>query len=494
MGNSWGNSANPDVYAGTGDSAKDMKLNTEVLNIPKNGSREAKGKVVVASGTTSLDVYALSKEDTLQMNYIYVQKAAAAEDEVKLTRLVVTSPAKTVYKLGESLDLTGLKVKAVYNNGQEKDLTSQEYTIKDRFEPNVAGGHTIVISYTEKGVTAAAGFAVSVRCARLTELKLVSQPVKTQYKLNESQALDSKGLAVKAVYSDGTEESLKTDDCEITGFSGSSKGVQTITVSYTEGSITVETSFQVEVLDNGSVQPPVTETYKVIYYANHGGKVSGMPSDPKAYAKGDHAVVLGTPVSTSKFFAGWNTQADGRGTGYAAGSAIAVNGEVHLYAQWKTSYTAKNKLKYKVTGNRAVSCVGTANKKASSIKVPAAVKYSGITYKVTSIGAKAFAKNKKIKKVTIADNVKTIKTRAFENCKNLKSITVGTGLTAIEKNAFSGEKKGCVLTIKSRRLKTVKGAVNYKTKNMTVKVPKSKLKAYKKLLNKKAKNVKVVGK
>ncbi|MCI9081744.1 MAG: leucine-rich repeat protein [Lachnospiraceae bacterium] len=493
MGNSWGNAANPDVYAGTGDSAKDTKLNAAALNIPRNGSKEAKGKVVVAAGTTSLDVYALSKEDTLQMNYIFVQKAAAAEEELKPARLVVTSPAKTVYKLGENLDLTGLKVKAVYNNGQEKELANSEYTVRDSFEPNVVGGQTIMVSYTEKGVTVAAGFAVSVRAARLTELKLVSKPVKTQYQLNESQVLDIKGLAVKAVYSDGAEEALKPDDCEITGFSGGSKGMQTITVSYTEGSITVETSFQVEVLASVT-PPPAAETYKVIYHDNNGGKVSGMPSDTKDYAKGEKAAAAKAPVSTSKFFAGWNTQADGKGTGYAPGSTITVNGEVHLYAQWKTSYTAKNKLKYKVTGTQAVSCVGTANKKATSVKVPATIKYSGITYKVTSIGAKAFAKNKKIKKVTIANNVKTIKTRAFENCKNLKSITVGTGLTTIEKYAFSGEKKGCVLTIKSKRLKTVKTAINHKTKNMTVKVPKSKLKAYKKLLNKKAKNLKVVGK
>lgn len=496
MGNTWGNAGSPDVYAGTGDSAKDTKLNSAALRIPQGGNKEAKGTVVVPQGQTSLEVYALSGEDTIQMNYIYVQKPAAAEEEIRLTRLVVTPPEKTVYKLGEQLDLTGLKVKAVYSDGQEKELSAQEYTVKDSFEPNVVGGQTIVVSYTEKGVSLAAGFAVSVRSARLAELLLVSKPGKTQYKVNEAQELNIEGLSVKAVYSDGSETALKPADCEITGFSGGQKGTQTITVSYTEGRITVETSFQVEVTETSEIPtpPPAEKTYQVIYHDNNGGKVTGMPSDTKSYRKGENAVVHGTPVSASKFFAGWNTQANGKGRSYTAGSKIAVTGETHLYAQWKTSYTAKNKLKYKVTGTKAVSCIGTANKKASSIKIPAAVKYNGITYKVTSVGAKAFAKNKKIKKVTIGSNVKTIKARAFENCKNLKSVTVGTGLTTIDKYAFSKEKKGCVLTIKSKRLKTVKTAINYKTKNMTVKVPKSKLKSYKKLLKKKAKNVKVVGK
>lgn len=489
MGNSWGNAANPDVYAGTGDSTKDNKLNTAPLNIPENGIREAKGKVVVAEGSASLDVYALSTEDTLQMNYIYVQKAAAAEAEIRPTRLVVTPPAKTVYNLGESLDLSGLKVKAVYNNGEEKELSDQEYTVRDSFEPNVVGAQTIAVFYTQKGVTVVAGFAVNVRAVRLAGLEIVSKPSKTKYKVNEAKVLDTTGLAVKAVYSDGTRESLKPEDCEITGFTGSKLGMQTITVTYTEGSIMQTASFQVEVLKSQTSQP--SQSYKVTYYVNKGGKVSGMPSDKSSYQKGQTATVKGTPVSTSKFFAGWNTKANGKGKSYAAGKKITINGNVKLYAQWKKSYTAKNKLKYKVTGKKAVTCTGTANKKATTIKVPATVKYKGITYKVTSIGGKAFSKNKKIKKVTIGNNVKVIKTRAFENCKNLKSITIGTGLTTIEKYAFSNEKKGCVLTIKSKKLKMVKSAINHKTKNMVVKVPKAKLKTYKKLFAKKAKNVKV---
>ncbi len=497
MGNSWGNAANPDVYAGTGDSAKDTKLHTASLNIPENGIREAKGKVTVAEGTDSLDIYALSAEATLQMNYIYVENAAAAETEIKPARLVLTPPAKTVYNVGESLDLSGLKVKVVYNNGEEKELSAQEYTVADSFEPNVDGAQTIAVTYTQNGKTVIAGFAVNVRVSeetiRLAGLEIISKPEKTQYKVNEAQTLDTKGLAVKAVYSDGTEKPLQLSECEITGFSGSRQGTQTITITYTEGGIVQTAAFQVVVTD--SKQPDTGDTsYKVIYHMNTDGKVSGMPSDAKSYKKGEYAEVTGTPASAAGFFAGWNTEAKGTGKSYTAGNKIAVQGEIHLYAQWEKSYTASNKLKYKVTGIKTVACSGTANKKAATIKVPAAIKYKGITYKVTSIGSKAFAKNKKIKKVTIGNNVKVIQARAFEKCSSLKSVTIGTGLTTLEKYAFSGEKKGCVITINSKRLKTVKTAIDHKTKNMTVKVPKSKLKEYKKLFAKKAKHVKVKAK
>ncbi len=584
VGNSWGNAANPDIYAGTtGNPQIDDKLNPEALKISEMGHKEVQKRVSVAEGKTSLEVYLLSEDSTIQVNYIRIEKVTA-EEEI-LTGLRIKKPAKVEYQLNEAeeLDTEGMCVYAVYNGGYEEvlpledcevtgfsgstlgtqiitvtyrkgevsvnavfeitvvegtgedpgpeqptvkpvSLTIQpphktEYQLNEKldlegmiltvhfsdetertvsaeeceisgFDSSIAGKKMVTVSYTENDITVEAVFQVTVVSEEQPESVIpvslkVTPPNKTTYQVGEN--LNLEGMSVIVSCSDGTEKETEPEKCEISGFNSSKEGALKITVSYTEKEVTVEDFFWVEIVKKAEEK----KTFRVFYHDNKGGSVSGMPSDAKEYAKGEKAAAAKAPVSTSKFFAGWNTQADGKGTGYAPGSTITVNGEVHLYAQWKTSYTAKNKLKYKVTGKQAVSCVGTANKKASSIKVPATIKYSGITYKVTSIGAKAFAKNKKIKKVTIANNVKTIKARAFENCKNLKSITVGTGLTTIEKYAFSGEKKGCVLTIKSKRLKTVKTAINHKTKNMTVKVPKSKLKAYKKLLKRKAKNVKV---
>ena len=210
-----------------------------------------------------------------------------------------------------------------------------------------------------------------------------------------------------------------------------------------------------------------------------------MPSDTNAYVVNAAAVVKGNPVSTSKFFAGWNTQANGQGKSYAAGSRITINGEVHLYAQWKASYTAKDKLKYKVTGKQAVSCVGTANKKASSIKIPDSVKYNGITYKVTSIGSKAFYKNAKLKTVKIGNQVTKIGASAFASNKKLASVTKGKGMKSIESKAFYKDAKLKKVSIKSSKLKTVKkSAFKGVYKKAKISVPKKKAKAYKKLLKK----------
>ena len=124
--------------------------------------------------------------------------------------------------------------------------------------------------------------------------------------------------------------------------------------------------------------------------------------------------------------------------------------------------------KYKVTVSNSkkkkyeVRLVKNTKKNAKKIVVKASVKYKGFTYKVTSIGAKAFKNNKKLTKVTIGKNVKSI-----------------------GKNAFSGCKKLGQVIIKTTKLKTV-GTKAFKTakQGAKFKCPKKKKKAYSKLLKK----------
>lgn len=75
------------------------------------------------------------------------------------------------------------------------------------------------------------------------------------------------------------------------------------------------------------------------------------------------------------------------------------------------------KLKYKVTKSAAakgvVTVTGASKKTYKSIKIPATVKINGYKFKVTAIKAKAFAGNKKLKKITIGKNIKKIGKKAF---------------------------------------------------------------------------------
>lgn len=153
---------------------------------------------------------------------------------------------------------------------------------------------------------------------------------------------------------------------------------------------------------------------------------------------------------------------------------------------------------YKVTGsdqkNPTVEYVKPKSNAKGNVKIPATVRYAGVTYKVTSIADKAFRNNKKVTNITVGTNVKSIGRSAFEKCTKLKTVTVGKNVTKIGKNAFGGCKNLKTLTIKSAKL-TKKGLASGSFKGITkktvVKVPKGKVKAYKKLLQSKGLDKKV---
>ena len=210
--------------------------------------------------------------------------------------------------------------------------------------------------------------------------------------------------------------------------------------------------------------------------------------DKTKYTSGRNVKVQKAPYCTSRFFTGWNTRADGKGTRYLPGQTFKIKQNITLYAQWSLSYTASS-LIYRVTGRQTVTCYGTSNSRLNRVVIPLTIKCTGVTYKVTSVWTKAFTGKKNLTSVVIGNNVTTIGSQAFYNCKNLKTVTIGTGLTRIGSQAFRNVKAKCVITIKSQKLKAVSSKIDQGVKQMTVRVPKAKYSAYNRLLRKKSKSV-----
>ena len=86
-----------------------------------------------------------------------------------------------------------------------------------------------------------------------------------------------------------------------------------------------------------SPEAPV-ETYQVLYVAN-ADDADGTVTDPKYYITGGEAMVLKNMFTRPGYeFTGWNTEKNGTGTPYAAGSAITIeNTDVTLHAQWRST-------------------------------------------------------------------------------------------------------------------------------------------------------------
>ena len=131
-----------------------------------------------------------------------------------------------------------------------------------------------------------------------------------------------------------------------------------------------------------------------------------------------------------------------------------------FYPKAGTKYTVAG-CQYKVIKAGAEVSLVRTNKNAKSVTIPAVIKVKGVTYKVTSIGAKAFNGSKKLSKVTVGANIKAISNNAFYKCRSLKTVII----------------KSVLLTKKTANKKAFKGV----NKKMVIKVPKKMKKAYVKI-------------
>ncbi|WP_455538581.1 glycosyl hydrolase 53 family protein [Terrisporobacter sp.] len=133
----------------------------------------------------------------------------------------------------------------------------------------------------------------------------------------------------------------------------------------------------------------------------------------------------------------------------------------------KSSTYTIDTMKYKVTNTRTDG-KGTvellsipSNNKKTTITVPSTVKISGKTFRVSSIGGKAFRKNTYVKKIVLGKYMTTIGQESFYGCKNLKTIEIkSTNLKSVGKNAIAKIYKKAYIKVPSSRVRTYKKLFN----------------------------------
>ena len=115
------------------------------------------------------------------------------------------------------------------------------------------------------------------------------------------------------------------------------------------------------------------------------------------------------------------------------------------------------KYSLKDAAKKTVVFTGMTNKKKTSLSIPSAVRYKGVIYRVTEIGAKACAGNKKLKKVTIGSKIVRIRTNAFSGCVNLKKIVIKSKkITKMDSGAFKKTSKKAVVSLPKTKYKKYK--------------------------------------
>ena len=174
---------------------------------------------------------------------------------------VTTAPTKTSYTAGETLDLTGIVVKANWSSGLQVDITS-ECTFSPAAGTTLYEDTTAVsISYTNNGTTYTTTQTITVQRV-LTGLRVDTEPT-TSYVAG--QALDLSGAVVSAVFSSGRSVVVAATPSIADG-TIIYEDTSSLTWSYTENSVTqtATTALTVQrVLQSIAITTqPTTTTYK----------------------------------------------------------------------------------------------------------------------------------------------------------------------------------------------------------------------------------------
>ena len=167
----------------------------------------------------------------------------------KMEDIAISSmPSKTIYYVGEEIDLSGLQIDAVYSNGDHFAISLANCTITGFDSSKPVDTQKITVRYQRYQVT----FNIIIREEPkpqpvLAGIRLETLP-KTEYKVGEW--LDTSGGVIVCEYQNGSTYRISLENSNIYGWENvNGPGTYTLTVKYAEGGILKETTYTITVTE-----------------------------------------------------------------------------------------------------------------------------------------------------------------------------------------------------------------------------------------------------
>ena len=416
-----------------------------------------------------------------------------------LTGISVSSkPTKISYYVGDTLNTSGLKLKATYNNGSTQTISSGFTCTPTALK--TAGTQTITVNYAGKTTS----FTVTVQAVAVTGVSVSSKPNKTSYYVGDT--LNTAGLSLKVSYNNGSSKTI-TSGFTCTPTALKNTGTQTITVNYggkttsfsvtvakasraaphslqgkapsaagaADGKITGTTnamewaakgSSNYKTCPNGELTGLTAGTYLVRYAETSTHlKSSAVEVTVPAYAEDFQQLTLHfdpnggivdqteksvyrketfgrlpEPTASGYVFTGWYTD---RYDGEKITSLMTCNltKDSTVYAHWAPASAAGWSFDNN-TGTLTVDCSGAMEEYASAADTPWYAYRSGVRKVivksgVTALSSYAFYGCDELVSVSLPDTLQKIGSMAFYNCSNLTEIQIPESVTAIDSYAFA---------------------------------------------------------
>jgi hypothetical protein len=177
------------------------------------------GSLVLVDISSPISYTVTAEDGTSQSYQVTVRYPANAT--VLDSLAIKVPPFKTVYELYESFDPSGLVIIGFYSDGSSKE--ENQYALSEP-DTTTEGTKTVEITIGSKTTS----FNINVRSGRLESIAISKLPDTTTYAYG-MEALDTTGLVVTGIYSDGSTESVESP--VVSGFNSSKAGIQEILVS-----------------------------------------------------------------------------------------------------------------------------------------------------------------------------------------------------------------------------------------------------------------------
>ena len=198
---------------------------------------------------------------------------------------VVTQPNKTVFKYGETLDITGATVKVTLESGDTTNINLPDGSATVSAFDNTQTGSKQNLTVTINNKTASE--TIDVEAYNYVKETTLTEPTKVDYKYNED--LDVTGGRIKVNWANGTVSNVNLTTSMVTGYNKTQLGVQTLTISYT---------FTYTLSDGAQIQDPITMTYEV-EVTNPAKTITITPPTKTEYEHGDSLDFTGGEIEVA---------------------------------------------------------------------------------------------------------------------------------------------------------------------------------------------------
>jgi len=198
---------------------------------------------------------------------------------------VVTQPNKTVFKYGETLDITGATVKVTLESGDTTNINLPDGSATVSAFDNTQTGSKQNLTVTINDKTAPE--TIDVEAYNYVKETTLTEPTKVDYKYNED--LDVTGGRIKVNWANGTVSNVNLTTSMVTGYNKTQLGVQTLTISYT---------FTYTLSDGAQIQDPITMTYEV-EVTNPAKTITITPPTKTEYEHGDSLDFTGGEIEVA---------------------------------------------------------------------------------------------------------------------------------------------------------------------------------------------------